>query len=316
MEEYVEHPHAESYHRDAGVLFYAKVIEDYVPPSEAGDDSAQQLSLSEGELVAVTADHGVDGWYGGYRLKDSTGSLGWFSSHFVKQVRLVAPAGVAVAAPDEEDGPRNTLRISGSPSADYDGDYSVIGAANGRPHWANEQGMHLYWSPRDEEPMWLLRSVFDPGSGSCTAFCDSPEMIEATAPVGCERWQWVSFDPMVGTAGIQWEEHMITVESIPPSVEQAALTLLSTGLRVTRYTMVPGRSVDGSEPRPGTRCAEHLLRLSEGQDSLELDSESIPIELISSVIYGPASPTLDRMRASKTLAPLVAPWYKPTMRLS
>jgi uncharacterized protein YbdZ (MbtH family) len=50
-----------------------------------------------------------------------------------------------------------------------------------------------------------------------------------------------------------------------------------------------------------------LLRLSAGQDSLELDSESIPIELISSVIYGPASPTLDRMRASKTLAPLVAP---------
>ena len=56
--------------RDAGVLFYAKVIEDYEPPSESGDDSAQQLVLSEGELVAVTADHGADGWYGGYRLAD------------------------------------------------------------------------------------------------------------------------------------------------------------------------------------------------------------------------------------------------------
>jgi hypothetical protein len=83
-------PAPQSYHRDAGVLFYAKVIEDYIPPDEAGEDSAQQLSLTEGELVAVTADHGVDGWYGGYRLADSTGSLGWFSSHFVKQVRLVA----------------------------------------------------------------------------------------------------------------------------------------------------------------------------------------------------------------------------------
>ena len=50
--------------RDAGVLFYAKVIEDYEPPSESGDDSAQQLVLSEGELVAVTADHGADGCRG------------------------------------------------------------------------------------------------------------------------------------------------------------------------------------------------------------------------------------------------------------
>ena len=31
------------------------------------------------------------------------------------------------------------------------------------------------------------------------------------------------------------------------------------------------------------------------------------MQVISSVIYGPASPTLDRMRASETLAPLVAP---------
>ena len=37
--------------RDAGVLFYAKVIEDYEPPTESGDDSAQQLVLREGELA-------------------------------------------------------------------------------------------------------------------------------------------------------------------------------------------------------------------------------------------------------------------------
>jgi hypothetical protein len=282
------------YHRDAGVLFYAKVIEDYIPPAEAGDDSPQQLTLDEGELVAVTADHGVDGWYGGYRLADPTGALGWFSSHFVNQVRLLSKPDATEDGGDDEDHPADSLRISGCPSTDYNGSYSVIGEANGRQHWANEQGMHLYWSPRDEEPMWLLRSVFDPSSGSCTAFCDCPELLEASAPVGVERWQWVSFDPMVGTAGIQWEEHVISVDSVSPTVEQSALTLLTKGLRVTRYTMVPGRSVDGSEPRPGTRCAEHLLRLSASQDALELDAESIPIEAISSVIYGPASPTLDR----------------------
>ena len=33
----------------------------------------------------------------------------------------------------------------------------------------------------------------------------------------------------------------------------------------------------------------------------------LSVQVISSVIYGPASPTLDRMRASETLAPLVAP---------
>ena len=31
-----------------------QVIEDYEPPSESGDDSAQQLVLSEGELVSTT----------------------------------------------------------------------------------------------------------------------------------------------------------------------------------------------------------------------------------------------------------------------
>ena len=40
--------------RDAGVLFYAKVIEDYEPPTESGDDSAQQLALSEGEGAPAT----------------------------------------------------------------------------------------------------------------------------------------------------------------------------------------------------------------------------------------------------------------------
>ena len=153
--------------------------------------------------------------------------------------------------------------------------------------------------------MWLLRSVFDPSSGSCTAFCDT--LLDSPIPEGVERWQWVSFDPMVGAAGIQWEEHELTIERVPPTVEQAAVALLTKGIRVTRYTMVPGRPVDGGQPRPGTRCAEHHLRLSSAQDSLELDTETIPIEVISSVIYGPASPTLDRMRASETLAPLVAP---------
>ena len=295
--------------RDAGVLFYAKVIEDYEPPTESGDDSAQQLVLREGELVAVTADHGVDGWYGGYRLADVAHILGWFSSHFVKQVRLVVKkppgsSGLQSTSSAETAGssaPVNSLRLSGCPSSDYDGDYQVAGDANGRPHWANEQGMHLYWSPRSEEPMWLLRSVFDPSSGSCTAFCDSPELLGAPTPAGVERWQWVSFDPMVGAAGIQWEEHEITIESVPPTVEQAAVSpplflffsssgcsdgaavmqvaLLTKGIRVTRYTMVPGRPVDGGQPRPGTRCAEHVLKLSGAQDCLELDLESIPIEV-------------------------------------
>ncbi len=258
----------------------------------------------------MTADHGADGWYGGYRLADPAHILGWFSSHFVKQVKLVSkkkPEDLDAPSAASDSAPVDSLRLSGCPSSDYDGDYDVAGEANGRPHWSNEQGMHLYWSPREEEPMWLLRSVFDPSSGSCTAFCDSSSLLDSPVPAGVERWQWVSFDPMVGAAGIQWEEHELTIERVPPTVEQAAVALLTKGIRVTRYTMVPGRPVDGGQPRPGTRCAEHLLRLSSGQDSLQLDAETIPIEVISSVIYGPASPTLDRMRASETLAPLVAP---------
>ena len=57
------------------------------------------------------------------------------------------------------------------------------------------------------------------------------------------------------------------------------VALLTKGIRVTRYTMVPGRPVDGGQPRPGTRCAEHVLKLSGAQDCLELDLESIPIEV-------------------------------------
>ena len=133
---------------------------------------------------------------------------GWFSSHFVKQVKLVSkkkPEDLDAPSAAGDSAPVDSLRLSGCTSSDYDGDYDVAGEANGRPHWSNEQGMHLYglrtiilltsdhlcigilccwaadqetarsryWSPREEEPMWLLRSVFDPSSGSCTAFCDT-----------------------------------------------------------------------------------------------------------------------------------------------
>lgn len=75
-----------------------------------------------------------------------------------------------VAAPSSAAGALAALTgplvLKGSFIKTFDGSYSRAAEdGNGKPHWANPAGMHLYWGPRD---MWLLRSRFTPSQRDYT----------------------------------------------------------------------------------------------------------------------------------------------------
>jgi hypothetical protein len=88
--------------------------------------------------------------------------------------------------PEEELAPQ-TLRFANCLVSKFDGDYELKGQANGRPHWECDDGtaggLHLYWGPQG---LWLLRSVFDSDSKSCSAYCSCSD-----TPAGTNLWHWM-----------------------------------------------------------------------------------------------------------------------------
>ena len=89
--------------------------------------------------------------------------------------------------PPEEELASESLKFANCLVPKFDGVYELVGQANGRPHWECDDGtaggLHLYWGPQG---LWLLRSVFDPDSKSCSAYCSCSD-----TPAGSNLWHWM-----------------------------------------------------------------------------------------------------------------------------
>jgi hypothetical protein len=86
---------------------------------------------------------------------------------------------------DVENEPPKVVLLGGCKKPDFDGHYSYVDHANGRPHWAKSghTARHLYYGSND---MWLLRKSFDINDPNASAFLDTDDAL----PLGCQSWHW------------------------------------------------------------------------------------------------------------------------------
>jgi hypothetical protein len=104
--------------------------------------------------------------------------------------------------PEEEVLALQTLRFANCLLSEFDGDYELKGQANGRPHWecddGTARGRHLYWG---KQRLWLLRTVFDSDSKSCSAYCQC-----SGTPTGTNLWHWMQ--------GSDWHPQELNVAKV------------------------------------------------------------------------------------------------------
>ena len=121
--------------------------------------------------------------------------------------------------PPEEELSPCSLRFAQCLVSKFDGVYELIGQANGRPYWSCDDGtaggLHLYWGPQG---LWLLRSVFDPTSKSCSAYCSCSD-----TPVGPNLWHWMR--------GGDWLPQELAIDVGPGADGNAAYTVIDTAAR-------------------------------------------------------------------------------------
>jgi uncharacterized protein YbdZ (MbtH family) len=121
--------------------------------------------------------------------------------------------------PPEEELSPCSLRFAQCLVSKFDGDYELVGQANGRPHWSCDDGtaggLHLYWGPQG---LWLLRSVFDPASKSCSAYCSCSD-----TPAGSNLWHWMR--------GGDWHPQELAIEVGPGGDGETAYQAIDTAAR-------------------------------------------------------------------------------------
>ena len=121
--------------------------------------------------------------------------------------------------PPEEELAPNSLRFAQCLVSKFDGVYELTGQANGRPHWSCDDGtaggLHLYWGPQG---LWLLRSVFDPASKSCSAYCSCSD-----TPAGSNLWHWMR--------GGDWHPQELAIDVGPDGDGDAAYVAVDTQAR-------------------------------------------------------------------------------------